>query len=140
LGSGCITESIGFPDEPVVAASIRAGIDVVSFSGDKLFGGPQAGIIAGKKVYVDRIRKNPLFRALRVDKLTIAVLEYVLRAYLRGDLDAIPVWKMLRIPESELQARAEKFAQQAGPAVRPIQLKSVVGGGSAPETYLPSWG
>jgi len=140
LGSGCLTESIGFPDEPTANASIQAGIDVVSFSGDKLLGGPQAGIIAGKKIYIDRIRKNPLFRALRVDKLTIAVLEYVLRAYLRGEFDAIPTWKMLRAPESQLQARAEKFAERAGSIAKPMQLKSVVGGGSAPETYLASWG
>jgi L-seryl-tRNA(Ser) seleniumtransferase len=140
LGSGCLAESTAFPDEPGVNASIRAGVDVVSFSGDKLVGGPQAGIIAGKKIYVDRIRQNPLFRALRVDKLTIAILEYVIRAYLRGELDAIPAWKMVRTAESELQSRSEKFAQRAGPAARPMQLKSIVGGGSAPETYLLSWG
>jgi L-seryl-tRNA(Ser) seleniumtransferase len=140
LGSGCLTESIRFLDEPTVIASVRAGIDVVSFSGDKLMGGPQAGIIAGKRVYIDRIRQNPLFRALRVDKLTIAILEYVLQACLRGDFDAIPTWKMLRTSESELKARAESFAERAGPVARPIQLKSVAGGGAAPETYLPSWG
>ncbi len=140
LGSGCVTEiqSIGIADEPSAIESIRAGVDVVSFSGDKLLGGPQAGIIAGRKVYVDRIRQNPLFRALRVDKLTIAVLEYVLRAYLRGELDAIPTWKMLRTPEADLKRRAEEFAQAVGAKV--IPLKSVIGGGSAPESYLPSWG
>jgi L-seryl-tRNA(Ser) seleniumtransferase len=113
---------------------------LISFSGDKLLGGPQAGIIAGKKLYVDKIRQNPLFRALRVDKLTIAVMEYVLRAYLRGDLEAIPAWKMLRVSEAELKRRAEMFAERIGHDVTPVPLKSVVGGGSAPETYLPSWG
>jgi L-seryl-tRNA(Ser) seleniumtransferase len=142
LGSGYVTE-IGFKgitDEPAVDESIKAGIDILSFSGDKLLGGPQAGIIAGKKLYVDQVRQNPLFRALRVDKLTIAVLEYVLQAYLRGELDAIPTWRMLRTPEAELKARAEAFAQRLGPAARPIAVKSVVGGGSAPEVYMASWG
>jgi L-seryl-tRNA(Ser) seleniumtransferase len=142
LGSGCLMETpaTGIPDEPSVIESIRAGIDIISFSGDKLLGGPQAGIIAGKKFFIEKIRLNPLFRALRVDKLTIAVLEYVLRAYLRGELDAIPIWKMLRTPEAELKARAEAFTQRVGGAATVIALKSVVGGGSAPETYLPSWG
>jgi L-seryl-tRNA(Ser) seleniumtransferase len=141
LGSGYLMEMPGgVPDEPSAADSIRAGIDVLSFSGDKLLGGPQAGIIAGKTFFIEKIRQNPLFRALRVDKLTIAVLEYVLRAYLRGEVDAIPVWKMLRTPEAEVKARAEKFAQRVGTAATVVALQSVVGGGSAPETYLPSWG
>ena len=142
LGSGCVVpmESIGISDEPSAVDSIRAGMDLVSFSGDKLLGGPQAGIIAGKKFYVQKVRQNPLFRALRVDKLTIAVLEYVLRAYLCGPFDKIPAGKMLREPEAALKARAESFAEQVGAAAKPIQLKSVVGGGSAPEAYLPSWG
>jgi L-seryl-tRNA(Ser) seleniumtransferase len=130
LGSGRLTEfqSVDIGEEPSAVDSIRAGVDVISFSGDKLLGGPQAGIIAGKSVYIDKIRRNPLFRALRVDKLTIAVLDYVLHAYVRGEVDAIPTWRMLRTPES------------AGAAAKPIALKSIVGGGSAPEVYLPSWG
>jgi len=97
LGSGCIADltSVGLGDEPVAAESIRSGIDIISFSGDKLLGGPQAGIIGGKKLYVEKIRKNPLFRALRVDKLTISVLEFTLRAYLSGKMEEIPVWRML---------------------------------------------
>ena len=142
LGSGCVVdmERLGIVEEPSAIDSIRSGIDLISFSGDKLLGGPQAGIIAGKKLYLDKIRQNPLFRALRVDKLTIAVLEYVLRAYLRGELDTIPTWKMLQVSELELKNRAENFARRMGPAATPVPLKSVVGGGSAPETYLPSWG
>ena len=142
LGSGCVLKmkDIGVDNEPVAADSIRAGVDIISFSGDKLLGGPQAGIIAGKRLYVEKVRRNPLFRALRVDKPTIAVLEYVLRAYLRGEPDAIPTWRMLRATESELKARAESFAARIGICAEAIELKSVVGGGSAPEAYLPSWG
>jgi L-seryl-tRNA(Ser) seleniumtransferase len=142
LGSGCIVDlrPVGVADEPVAADSIRAGIDVISFSGDKLLGGPQAGIIAGKKLYVEKIRQNPLFRALRVDKLTISVLEFVLRAYLCGKTDEIPVWRMLHASAGELRARAESFAQRVGQGAKLIELNSLVGGGSAPETYVPSWG
>src|SRR5438132_8580884 len=116
LGSGCVADprSLGIADEPVAADSIHAGIDVISFSGDKLLGGPQAGIIAGKKLYVEKIRQNPLFRALRVDKLTISVLEFVLRAYLSGNADEIPVWRMLHATADELRARVESFASRAG--------------------------
>jgi L-seryl-tRNA(Ser) seleniumtransferase len=142
LGSGCVIDFryLGIDAEPVVSDSIRGGVDIVSFSGDKLLGGPQAGIIAGKKMFIDRVRRNPLFRALRVDKLTIAVLEHVLRTYLRGDTDEIPTLKLLNTAESELEDRAKAFAQKAGVTAQPIRLDSVIGGGSAPETYLPSWG
>src|SRR5438034_1919372 len=142
LGSGCVADPrpLGIADEPVAADSIRTGIDVISFSGDKLWGGPQAGIIAGKKLYVEKIRQNPLFRALRVDKLTISVLEFVLRAYLRGKTEEIPVLRMLQASAADLKNRAESFARRVGGNAKPVELKSVVGGGSAPETYLPSWG
>ena len=142
LGSGCVADprSLGIADEPVAAGSIHAGIDVISFSGDKLLGGPQAGIIAGKKLYVEKIRQNPLFRALRVDKLTISVLEFVLRAYLRGKTEEIPVLRMLQASAADLKNRAESFARRVGGNAKPVELKSVVGGGSAPETYVPSWG
>ena len=142
LGSGCLGDlkPIGVSDEPVVADSIRAGVDILSFSGDKLLGGPQAGIIAGKKLYVEKIRQNPLFRALRVDKLTISVLEFTLRAYLSGNTDEVPVWRMLHAPAEELKKRAEAFAERMGNGASAIALESVVGGGSAPEAYMPSWG
>lgn len=142
LGSGYIADpgSLGMSDEPLAGESIRAGVDIICFSGDKLLGGPQAGIIAGKQLYVEKIRQNPLFRALRVDKLTISILEFVLRAYLQGRLDDIPVLRMLRASAGDLQARATAFAGKAGEMAKPVELKSLVGGGSAPETYLPSWG
>jgi L-seryl-tRNA(Ser) seleniumtransferase len=142
LGSGCLRDlaPVGVADEPVAADSIRAGVDIISFSGDKLLGGPQAGIIAGKKLYVEKVRQNPVFRALRVDKLTISVLEFTLRAYLTGKTEDVPVWRMLHTPADVLKARAESFAQRLGTNAEAIALKSVVGGGSAPEAYMPSWG
>jgi L-seryl-tRNA(Ser) seleniumtransferase len=141
LGSGCFFDmsELGI-DEPLAADSIRSGVDIISFSGDKLLGGPQAGIIAGTKLLVEKVRRNPLFRALRVDKLTLAVLEYVLRAYLRGEIDAIPTWRMLQAEVSDLKARADRFAGKVGAGARTIPLNSLVGGGSAPERYIPSWG
>jgi L-seryl-tRNA(Ser) seleniumtransferase len=139
LGSGCLVD-LALQDEPLVGNSIQAGVDIVCFSGDKLLGGPQAGIIAGKKLYVEKVRQNPLFRALRVDKLTISILEFVLRAYLQGRPQDVPTVKMLSATETELKARAEGFAGRAGAAAQCVELKSLVGGGSAPETYVPSWG
>src|SRR5437773_6306499 len=116
LGSGCIPDiaSIGVAGEPLVVDSIRAGVDIISFSGDKLLGGPQAGIIAGKKLYVERLRRNPLFRALRVDKLTISVLEFVFHAYLCGKTEEVPVWRMLQASAAELKHRAESFGARGG--------------------------
>ncbi len=142
LGSGCLFDlaASGIADEPIVADSIRAGVDVVCFSSDKLLGGPQAGIITGKESVIEKIRRNPLFRALRVDKLTIAVLESVLLSYLKGSIDEIPIWRMLRISEEELKHRSEAFARRLGVRAEIMSLKSLVGGGSAPETCLASWG
>jgi L-seryl-tRNA(Ser) seleniumtransferase len=142
LGSGCMfdVKPLGIEGEPTALESIEMGVDVISFSGDKLLGGPQAGIIAGKKIFVERVRQNPLFRALRVDKLTIAALESILISYLNGNIDEIPIWRMLRTPESVLKRRAETFARRIGSAGQTVQLSSIVGGGSAPEAYLPSWG
>ena len=111
LGSGCLADlSASGINEPVARASSDAGVDVVSFSGDKLLGGPQAGIIAGKREFIDRIRRNPLFRALRVDKLTIAALEVTLNAYLRGALDEIPALRMIRRHGRDIAHRAEALA------------------------------
>jgi L-seryl-tRNA(Ser) seleniumtransferase len=145
LGSGCLAnlESSGV-NEPVARASSEAGASVVSFSGDKLLGGPQAGIIAGKKEFVERIRRNPLFRALRVDKLTIAALEATLRAYLRGALDEIPALRMIRASSEDIARRAEKFVEQiraALPKDATIEVRkghSVIGGGSTPDQQLPA--
>ena len=122
--------------------SCAAGASVVSFSGDKLLGGPQAGIIAGQKEIVERIRRNPLFRALRVDKLTIAALEVTLRAYQRGALDEIPALRMIRMSAEEIGARAADFALRLRsllPADATIEVRegfSVIGGGSTPDQQL----
>jgi L-seryl-tRNA(Ser) seleniumtransferase len=145
LGSGCLADlSAHGISEPVVATSCAAGVSVVSFSGDKLLGGPQAGIIVGKKQIIERIRRNPLFRALRVDKLTIAALEVTLRAYLRGALDEIPALRMIRLEAGIIGERAQKFIAQLQPSVasdvtfRIASGFSVIGGGSTPDQQLPT--
>jgi len=146
LGSGCAADlSAAGIAEPVARASCEAGASVVSFSGDKLLGGPQAGIIAGQRGIVERIRKNPLFRALRVDKLTIAALEVTLKAYLRGASDEIPTIRMIRMPADEIKRRAEKCLELLPPANRSnanleiIEGFSVIGGGSTPDQKLPTF-
>ena len=146
LGSGCLADLSGAGiSEPVVRASGEAGVSVMSFSGDKLLGGPQAGIIAGKRAIVDRIRRNPLFRALRVDKLTIAALESTLKSYLRGAFDEIPTLRMIRLTASEIADRAEQLCQKLRPLLSAdveIQIHdgiSVIGGGSTPDQNLPTW-
>jgi L-seryl-tRNA(Ser) seleniumtransferase len=148
LGSGCIADlSASGINEPVARASSDAGVDVVSFSGDKLLGGPQAGIIAGKREFVERIRRNPLFRAVRVDKLTIAALEVTLNAYLRGALDEIPALRMIRATRDEIAHRAEGLAAKlrlafanasASVAIETRSGFSVIGGGSTPDQQLPT--
>jgi L-seryl-tRNA(Ser) seleniumtransferase len=147
LGSGCVVDlAAAGIDEPIARASLDAGVSVVSFSGDKLLGGPQAGIIAGKKDVVERIRRNPLFRALRVDKLTIAALEATLRAYLRGAPDEVPAVGMIRLPAEEIRGRAEAFAARfasdaaaVGAQIEIIEGTSVIGGGSTPGQSLPTF-
>jgi L-seryl-tRNA(Ser) seleniumtransferase len=145
LGSGCLADlSANGISEPIVAASCAAGVSVVSFSGDKLLGGPQAGIIAGKRQIIERIRRNPLFRALRVDKLTIAALEVTLRAYLRGALDEIPALRMIRLEADVIGERARQFIAQLQPsAASDVTFRiaagfSVIGGGSTPDQQLPT--
>src|SRR4029077_8164855 len=124
---------------------IEAGVSVVTFSGDKLLGGPQAGIIAGKKDLVARVRRHPLFRALRVDKLTIAALEATLGAYLRAAWDEIPALRMIRTSAQEIKRRAENFLRELRPElpvdeveVEIVDGASLVGGGSTPTQSLPT--
>ena len=109
LGSGEIFDlrNVGVRGEPMIADSLRAGVDVVTYSGDKLLGGPQAGMISGDPALVAKIRANPLFRALRVDKMFYAALEATLLAYIREDFDSIPALRMMRIPEDVLEQTRE---------------------------------
>ena len=110
LGSGALFDlrSVGINGEPGVLDSLRAGVDIVTYSGDKLLGGPQAGLISGRADLVARMRSNSLFRALRVDKLTYAALEATLLAYVKHDHDAVPVLRMMRLAERRNRARAPK--------------------------------
>ncbi len=147
LGSGCLIDlsSYGVKDEPVVAESLRAGISVVSFSGDKMLGGPQAGVIAGSREIVDRVCKNPLMRALRVDKMTYAAIEATLRLYERGvALSEVPVLHAISATCDEIGERAARFCDSVA-RLTDGKLKaslkdgaSVIGGGSAPEVNLPT--
>jgi L-seryl-tRNA(Ser) seleniumtransferase len=146
LGSGCLVElSEHGISEPTVRQSVEAGVGIVTFSGDKLLGGPQAGIIAGKKDLIGRVRRHPLFRALRVDKLTIAALEATLGAYLRAAWDEIPALRMIRMTPQELKRRAEHFIRELRPELPLDEVEieiadgtSLAGGGSTPSQSLPS--
>ena len=146
LGSGAMIElrSIGVSGEPTVWESLRAGVDVVTYSGDKLLGGPQAGLISGQRDTVARIRANPLFRALRVDKLTYAALEATLLAYVRQDHTSIPALRMMRLNIDEIRRRAEALAETlrrsnaCDLAVDIVEGASVIGGGAAPGASLPT--
>jgi L-seryl-tRNA(Ser) seleniumtransferase len=139
LGSGCVVDlKVYGIDEPLVSESLAAGVDLVSFSGDKLLGGPQAGILAGRRDLVARLRRNPMFRALRLDKLIYQVLEATLRAVLLGRLDEIPALAMIAMTPEQIRLRAEALAVRiAGAEV--VAGESVIGGGSTPEQPIPTW-
>jgi L-seryl-tRNA(Ser) seleniumtransferase len=143
LGSGDIFDlrTVGVQGEPTIAASLRSGVDVVTFSGDKLLGGPQAGLICGAPELVAKVRKNPLFRALRVDKMFYAALEATLLAYLREDYDSLPALRMMRLTEGQIEDRAEHMMRKlriSAPQLRVevVVTRSVIGGGSAPGATL----
>ena len=144
LGSGCLVnlEQFGIHGEPTVQDSLKAGVDVVSFSGDKLLGGPQAGIILGKKQYLDILKKHPLNRAMRVDKMTLAALEATLQSYEQGAAEEIPVIGMLSAKEDALRQKAALLASlltEAGISVDIVPTEGRVGGGSVPNQVLPSY-
>jgi L-seryl-tRNA(Ser) seleniumtransferase len=124
-----------------VLDSLRLGVDVVSYSGDKLLGGPQAGILTGQSDLIARMRSNSLFRALRVDKLTYASLEATLLAYVKGEHDAIPALRMMRLSKAEVGKRAEAVAKRLQPSRLSLTVldgESVIGGGAAPSATLPT--
>ncbi len=148
VGSGALVDfsRFGLSDEPVVSQSVKQGADVVLFSGDKLVGGPQCGIIVGKKKHVQRILRNPLMRAMRVGKMTLAALNATLLCYRNQDLDGnqIPLLRMLSIPNENLKLRAGKIAEQIehlsgfkSAIAEPCQ--SMLGGGSVPTQQIDSW-
>jgi L-seryl-tRNA(Ser) seleniumtransferase len=141
LGSGCLADLRAFGiDEPLVADSLRAGVDLVSFSGDKLLGGPQAGILAGRPEIVARLRRNPMFRALRLDKMIYQALEATLRHLLLEQWDEVPALRMIRQSGDEIRARAEQVvAQLAGLKAEVIPGESVIGGGATPERSIPTF-
>jgi L-seryl-tRNA(Ser) seleniumtransferase len=143
LGSGALFDlrSVGIRGEPGVLDSLRGGVDIVTYSGDKLLGGPQAGLISGGSEWIARMRSNSLFRALRVDKLIYAALEATLLEYVRRDFDAIPTLRMMRLSKDEIGRRAEALtAQLASPRwqVEIVDGGSIVGGGAAPSSVLPT--
>jgi L-seryl-tRNA(Ser) seleniumtransferase len=141
LGSGTLlpTQVYGLAPEPTVQESIAAGTDLVTFSGDKLLGGPQAGIIVGRADLVDQLKRHPLARALRVDKTTIAGLHATLLAYLQGRATTeIPVWRMIAAPPEQLRSRAQALVARLSGAASVVPCQSAIGGGSLPGETLPS--
>lgn len=143
LGSGALVnlENFGIRGEPNVLDSLRAGVDIVTYSGDKLLGGPQAGFISGRADLVSRMRSNSLFRALRVDKLAYAALEATLLAYVKRDYDTIPALKMMRLSEERIGKRAAEIVKRGNSARLQIEImagESVIGGGAAPSSVLPT--
>lgn len=148
VGSGCLYDlsQHGLPDEPIVSESVQAGADLVLFSGDKLLGGPQCGIIVGKKEHINKLRSNPLARALRVDKLTLAALQGTLEIHRTGRaFQEIPVLRQLTLSAAEILPRAENLLQQlqatsSSPATFSLAaVESASGGGALPELTVPSW-
>jgi L-seryl-tRNA(Ser) seleniumtransferase len=145
-GSGALIDltRYGLEDEPIISDSIAAGADVVSFSGDKLLGGPQAGLIVGRSEIIERLRRSPLYRALRADKLCLAALEATLDAHRRGALEEVPLFQMLGLSAEAIETRARNLAQRIAELV-PLDLKvtvvsgnSAVGGGSGPNVHPPT--
>ncbi|MGH2541875.1 MAG: L-seryl-tRNA(Sec) selenium transferase, partial [Ardenticatenaceae bacterium] len=145
LGSGALldTSEFGLAKEPMVQESVATGADVVLFSGDKLLGGPQAGCLIGSRAIIQRLRRHPLARALRVDKTTLAGLDATLRAYQRGRAtEEIPVWQMIARQEDELRATVQAWAVTLQGAGLNADIKggaSAIGGGSLPGETLPTW-
>ncbi|GAC1354752.1 MAG: L-seryl-tRNA(Sec) selenium transferase [Ktedonobacteraceae bacterium] len=144
LGSGCLlnSERYGLSHEPTPQESIAAGADVVCFSGDKLLGGPQAGILLGKATVIAQLAKNPLMRAVRIDKMTLAALETTLRHYQRGQAEThIPIWRMISTHPEKIHRRAIRWVarlQEHSIAARIQRGESTIGGGSLPGETLPT--
>jgi L-seryl-tRNA(Ser) seleniumtransferase len=144
LGSGMLDRIPGVPtDEPSAREALADGADLVTFSGDKLLGGPQAGIVLGREDLIERLRRHPIARAVRVDKMQVAALERVLATYSRGDHLDLPVWRMLLRPVDEVKRRAEELARSLDgelEGARVVRTEATVGGGAIPGYEIPSWG
>jgi len=141
LGSGCFldTAAFGLAPEPMVPHSVATGAGLVFFSGDKLVGGPQAGVIVGKKTLIDKLRRHPLARAVRIDKVRLAGLAATLIHYLKGEaVTKIPVWRMLSAPLEEIDRRARTWAEALNDFARVTEGESMIGGGSLPGSTLPT--
>lgn len=141
LGSGALldTSQYGLVREPLVQDSVSAGVDITCFSGDKLLGGPQAGILVGKKEILERIKKHPLARAVRADKMCLAALSATLMHYLKGEAEQkIPIWRMISASTEEIRKRANAWQERLGFG-EVIPGKSTVGGGSLPEETLETF-
>jgi L-seryl-tRNA(Ser) seleniumtransferase len=141
LGSGCPLDTIqfGLSPEPLIQESVASGADLAFFSGDKLLGGPQAGIIVGKKSYIDILKKHPLVRAMRLDKTRLAGLAATLVHYLKGEaLIKVPVWRMIGLPLPEIDRRATVWASSIGSIAQVTDGESLIGGGSLPGATLPT--
>ena len=140
LGSGCIVDLREYGiDEPLAQDSLRAGVDLVTFSGDKLLGGPQAGIIAGRSELVQRVRRNPLFRALRQDKLFYQAMEQTLRHIVFEEWDCLPALRMIRLTAEAIRLRAEALVARLGVPATVESGQSIIGGGSTPDKSLPTF-
>ena len=141
LGSGSFmdTAEFGLSPEPTVQQSINSGVDLACFSGDKLLGGPQAGIIVGKKAIVDKLKRHPLARAVRIGKIRLAGLAATLLHYVKDEaLEEIPVWRMISMPLAEVEKRAMFWARALGNIAEVVDGESMIGGGSLPGNTLPT--
>ena len=141
LGSGCFldTTKFGLAPEPMVPQSVALGAALTFFSGDKLVGGPQAGIMVGKKQFIDKLRKHPLARAVRIDKIRLAGLVATLIHYLKDEATTkIPVWRMISTPLEEIDQRAKQWAQALNDLAQVIEGETMIGGGSLPGGTLPT--
>jgi L-seryl-tRNA(Ser) seleniumtransferase len=142
VGSGCFLDTTiyGFEPEPIVQESLELGASLVLFSGDKLVGGPQAGIIVGKRDLLNKMKKNALTRAIRIDKTRLAGLAVTLLHYLKGEaVDKIPIWRMAATSPEELKSRAITWAQATNGTGKVVEGESMLGGGSLPGSSITTW-
>jgi L-seryl-tRNA(Ser) seleniumtransferase len=144
VGSGLLHHGHGHPeDEPSVSDALAQGADLVTFSADKLLGGPQAGILVGRADLLERLRRHPIARAVRIGRMQMAALEQVLAIIAAGKEEELPVFRMLRASAETVRTRAQILSETIGgelEGARVVRCESAIGGGSMPGTELPSWG